>query len=86
MSNGEEKATVKRSRVLVAALLAIVLVAGLYYVNRRWISPLGRQDLSRGGAHPLAPDFSLTLKAEVNNSPESAIITLNFLSSRNFLS
>ena len=60
MSNGEEKATVKRSRVLVAALLAIVLVAGLYYVNRRWISPSGRQGLSRGDAHPLAPDFSLT--------------------------
>ena len=50
----------KRSRELVAELLAIVLVAGLYYVNRRWISPLGRQNLSRGGDHPLVPDFSLT--------------------------
>jgi cytochrome c biogenesis protein CcmG/thiol:disulfide interchange protein DsbE len=60
MSNGEEKATVKRSKVAVGALLAIVLVAGLYYVNRRWISPLGRQNMSSGDAHPLAPDFSLT--------------------------
>ena len=50
----------KRSKVAVGALLAIVLVAGLYYVNQRWISPLGRQNMSRGGAHPLAPDFSVT--------------------------
>jgi cytochrome c biogenesis protein CcmG, thiol:disulfide interchange protein DsbE len=60
MSAGEEKLVEKRSKLAVGALLAIVLVAGLYYVNQRWISPLGRQNMSRGGAHPLAPDFSVT--------------------------
>jgi peroxiredoxin len=60
MPNGEEKLVVKRSKLALGALLAIVLVAGLYYVNRRWIAPLGRQNLSGRGAHPLAPDFSLT--------------------------
>ena len=60
MSSGEEKAAVKRSRVAAGALLAIFLVAGLYYVNRRWITPVARQDIIGGGPHPLAPDFSLT--------------------------
>ena len=81
MSNGEEQATVKRSKVEVGALLAIVLVAGLYYVNRRWISPLGRQDLSRGGAHPLAPDFSLTDLSSRKLTPadyRGKVVLLNF--------
>jgi peroxiredoxin len=60
MPAGEEKAGVKRSKVAAAALVAIVLVAGLYYVNRRWIAPVARQGIRGGGAHPLAPDFSLT--------------------------
>jgi peroxiredoxin len=51
---------VKRSKVAAAALVAIVLVAGLYYVNRRWIAPVARQGIRGGGAHPPAPDFSLT--------------------------
>jgi cytochrome c biogenesis protein CcmG/thiol:disulfide interchange protein DsbE len=60
MSSGEEKLVEKRSKLAVGALLAILLVAGLYYVNQRWISPLGRRNMSRGGAHSLAPDFSVT--------------------------
>jgi peroxiredoxin len=48
---------VKRLGVGVAA---IVVVAGLYFVNRTWISPVAsRSTASRGQRHPMAPNFSL---------------------------
>ena len=50
-----------QSRLLVGALLAVILVVGLYYVNRFWISPAVRaQTKAVDASHPLAPAFSLT--------------------------
>jgi thiol-disulfide isomerase/thioredoxin len=60
MPDREEKAGVKRSKVAAAALAAIALVGGLYYVNRRWIAPVTRPGIRGGGTHPPAPDISLT--------------------------
>lgn len=60
MSSEEQKVAVKRSRIVAAALLAIVLVAALYYVNRRWIAPLAHRDMSGRGTRRSAPDFSVT--------------------------
>ncbi len=49
----------KKGKVLLGALLAVALVAGLYWVNRYWIEPaLHRAKAS--GKHPVAPNFSLT--------------------------
>ena len=43
------------------ALLAVVLVVGLYYVNRYWIAPAVRAQTKEAmGRHPMAPAFSLT--------------------------
>jgi thiol-disulfide isomerase/thioredoxin len=49
-----------RGKVLIGAVLAVILVAGLYLVNRLWIAPaLHTQAMSDGG-HPEAPAISLT--------------------------
>ena len=54
----------KKGKVLGGALIAIALVAGLYFANRYWIAPLStRQAQAKAltkGDHPLAPDFTLT--------------------------
>jgi thiol-disulfide isomerase/thioredoxin len=50
----------KQWRLLVGALLAVLLVVGLYFVNRYWISPAVRAQAKASGNHPLAPAFSLT--------------------------
>jgi thiol-disulfide isomerase/thioredoxin len=55
-----EKAAVKKLKLLVGALSAVVLVMGLYLVNQYWISPAVRIQAKSSGDHPLAPDFSLT--------------------------
>ena len=47
-------------QVAVGALLAVVLVVGLYYVNRYWIAPAVRAQSKDDGSHPMAPAFSLT--------------------------
>jgi cytochrome c biogenesis protein CcmG/thiol:disulfide interchange protein DsbE len=52
--------TAKTLKLLVGALLAVILVVGLYVVNRYWISPALRTPMKGSGDHPLAPDFSLT--------------------------
>jgi thiol-disulfide isomerase/thioredoxin len=55
-----EKTAVKKLKLLVGALCAVVLVAGLYLTNRYWISPAVRLQAKSSGDHPLAPGFSLT--------------------------
>jgi thiol-disulfide isomerase/thioredoxin len=51
----------RRGRVVIGAVLAIVLVSGLYLINRYWISPaLMTQAMSSSGDHPEAPSISLT--------------------------
>jgi len=53
---------VNRAKVLGMAVAAIVVVVGLYFVNRRWIAPVAlRQAQAKGNSnHPLAPAFTLT--------------------------
>jgi thiol-disulfide isomerase/thioredoxin len=50
-------------KVAFGALLAILLVAGLYLINRYWITPATQKKHSlntQSGDHPLAPTFSAT--------------------------
>ena len=51
---------VKRGKILLGAILAMGLVAGLYLANRYWIAPAVKTRAKSQGAHPLAPDFSFT--------------------------
>jgi len=50
----------RRGRVLIGAALAIVLVSGLYAINRYWISPALMTQAMTSGDHPEAPPISLT--------------------------
>ena len=59
-SSPPENPTAAKSKLLAGALLAVVLVVGLYYVNRYWIAPAVRAQTKGDGNHPLAPAFSLT--------------------------
>ena len=58
--------TSPKSKLLAGALLAVVLVVGLYYINRYWIAPAVRAQTKGNENHPLAPDFSLT---DITNKP-----------------
>ena len=50
----------KQAKVLIGAVLAIAVVAGLYLVNRYWIAPATMVQTTRAaGNRPMAPDFSL---------------------------
>jgi thiol-disulfide isomerase/thioredoxin len=49
-----------RGKVLIAAVLAVTLVSGLYLVNRYWIVPALRTQAMGSGDHPEAPAISLT--------------------------
>ena len=49
-----------RAKLLAGALMAVVLVVGLYFVNRYWIAPAVKAQTKSDGNHPLAPQFSLT--------------------------
>jgi len=51
---------VKQGKVLVGALLAVLVVAGLYLVNRYWIAPATQRAGKLTGIRPMAPPFSLT--------------------------
>jgi peroxiredoxin len=51
---------VNKGKVLIGAVLAIAVVAGLYLVNRYWISPATTRSVRSTGNHPMAPEFSLT--------------------------
>ena len=57
-----ESESVKIYKVAFGALLAILVVVGLYFVNRYWIAPATQKHsaISQGKDHPLAPDFSLS--------------------------
>jgi cytochrome c biogenesis protein CcmG/thiol:disulfide interchange protein DsbE len=50
---------VKRVKLLIGAVVAMVLVVGLYFVNRYWISPALNTQAQSNGDHPMAPGFSL---------------------------
>src|SRR5215469_5473956 len=53
---------VSKVRILGMAVAAIVVVIGLYFLNRRWIAPAAvRQAQAKSNSnHPLAPEFTLT--------------------------
>jgi thiol-disulfide isomerase/thioredoxin len=55
-----ENRAAAKFKVLVGALLAIILVVGLYYVNRYWIAPAVKAQPKGDENHPPAPAFSLT--------------------------
>ena len=48
-----------RSKVLVMAVAAIVVIAALYLINQRWIKPAVSGSTANNAAHPMAPEFSL---------------------------
>ncbi len=50
----------KRLNILIGAVLAVAVVAGLYFVNRMWIVPLAKRTVAATGNHLIAPDFTLT--------------------------
>jgi thiol-disulfide isomerase/thioredoxin len=50
---------VKQGKLLAGALLAVLLVIGLYFVNRHWIAPVMQSPGKLAGDRPLAPPFSL---------------------------
>ena len=52
--------TVSRGRLLVGAVLAVIVVAGLYCVNRYWIHPAVMIQANGDSEHPDAPEISLT--------------------------
>ncbi len=50
----------KQGKVLLGAVLAVVVVAGLYLVNRYWIAPATMVHTAKAaGNRPMAPAFSL---------------------------
>jgi thiol-disulfide isomerase/thioredoxin len=51
---------VNSKKAIIGILAAIILVAGLYFVNRMWIAPLANQRAEASTNHPFAPQFSLT--------------------------
>ena len=52
--------TVSRGRLLVGAVLAIIVAAGLYLINRYWIHPAVMIQANGDSEHPDAPGISLT--------------------------
>ncbi len=69
MGTAEDQAThvengpVKTRKVALGALLAILLVAGLFFVNQYWIAPATKKQPSKllpEGQRPVAPVFSAT--------------------------
>jgi peroxiredoxin len=59
-SAGVQPKPVSRGKRLGVAVTAIVVVAGLYLVNRAWIAPVAsRSTATRVQKHPMAPNFSL---------------------------
>jgi thiol-disulfide isomerase/thioredoxin len=57
---GKVSRLASRGKVLLGAVLAVILVSGLYLVNRYWIAPALRTQAMSNGDHPNAPAISLT--------------------------
>jgi thiol-disulfide isomerase/thioredoxin len=51
---------VKKGKVLLGVILGIVVAAGLFFVNRYWITPATTKAAKSTGDFPQAPGFSLT--------------------------
>jgi len=52
--------SVSRGKLVMGAVLAIIVVGGLYLINRYWIKPALMTQANGGGEHPEAPAISLT--------------------------
>ena len=50
----------KKGKVVLGVFLGLILVAGLYFVNRYWIAAAGGNVPKMTGEFPEAPEFSLT--------------------------
>jgi thiol-disulfide isomerase/thioredoxin len=59
-AGGKVSRLARRGKVLIGAVLAVILVSGLYLVNRYWIAPALQTQAMSGGDHPGAPPISLT--------------------------
>ena len=59
-AGGKARRSASRGKVLIGAVLAVILVSGLYLVNRYWIAPALQTQAMSGGDHPDAPPISLT--------------------------
>jgi thiol-disulfide isomerase/thioredoxin len=59
-AGGKLSTPARRRKVLIGAVLAVALVAGLYLVNQYWITPALRTQAMSSGDHPDAPTISLT--------------------------
>ncbi len=61
-SPSPQAASTRRWKTALGALLAVVVVVGLYLVNRFWIAPVTTRqaEAKTAGGHPLAPQFTLT--------------------------
>jgi peroxiredoxin len=57
----EEPKPVSRAKMLGVAVAAIVVMVGLYFVNRYWIAPVTARSapVKDASDHPMAPEFSL---------------------------
>src|SRR5579862_7485563 len=49
-----------QSKLLIGALLAVLIVVGLYFLNRYWIAPAVKAQTTVDASHPVAPAISLT--------------------------
>ena len=68
-------------RIILGIVLGVVVSAGLYLVNRYWIAPATAPVARRAGAHPMAPDFTLTsLSGSTINTKDlrGKVVLLNF--------
>src|SRR5271157_1575004 len=59
-AGGKLSTPARRGKVLIGAVLAVILVSGLYLINRYWIAPALRTQAMSSGDHPKAPTLSLT--------------------------
>jgi thiol-disulfide isomerase/thioredoxin len=59
-AGGKASGGASRGKVLIGAVLALTVGAGLYFLNRYWIAPALRTQAMTSGEHPDAPPISLT--------------------------
>ncbi len=50
----------KKTKITLLLIAAVVILAGLYAINRYWIAPVQAKQTAPAGQYPLAPGFSLT--------------------------